>query len=355
MTASKKQTLAWFIGFVIASFLTLVYALKSYFLPIFGTIILIYLTKPLQKKLRSFGLSNVSSAFIISFALFSIICFLLLHGLPIILSELTKLLKQLPTNISTTYQNISTLLRPYDITLEPYDFSKAVTRILQKQDLSALQAVLPKLLSTTISRFVDIVLFFTSILFIPLFFFFMLQKSESINHTLLSIVPPIIREDVSYFLSIFHDTMSVWVTGQGTVIITLSILYTTGLSIIGIPYAISLGIITGVLYIIPVAGPLIGLCLSSITAISYAGIQSFFMIKVLALYATIHGIESMILSPFLIGNRLGLDLPSSLLVILIGGGLFGGMGVLLAIPTASIIKKLAIYVQKKQSEAWICD
>lgn len=355
MTSTPKQrTLIYFsiLSFII-SYITL-YALKSYLLPVLGSVILIYLTKPLQDFLKRYGLSSVTSACIISFTLFSVICLIIVHGVPLIISELNRLIMQLPSNITTTYQILNQFLEPYDIVLDSYDIPSIASQIIQKQDFTSLQTI-PKILASTLSRFVDIILFFTSVLFIPLFFFFAMRTTQDLGHSLLNITPPIIREEISDFLVLLDETLSIWVAGQGTVLIILAILYSTGLKIIGIPYAITLGVITGFMYIVPVAGPFLAFVLTIVITIAYSGVKSLVLLKVLAFFAITQSIESMILSPFLIGNRLGLDLPTSMLVILIGGGLFGGIGVLFAIPTASLIKKTILLVQEKQSESWICD
>lgn len=351
---NRLHTLLWFSGITTVVVSILLYALNGHLFPVFGSIILVYLTKPIHQKLRLLGLSSPISAFIISLSMFTIIFFMAFYGVPRILTELGRLSKQLPSSVETTYRLLNQFLEPYDISIETNNIPKMISQIIAKQDLHTLQTV-PKLLISTLSQFIDIVLFITSILFIPIFFFFAIQQSDHFMMSMLSLVPPVIRDDISDFILIVHETLSTWIVGQGSVIIILSILYTAGLLLLQIPYAIVLGILTGTLYIIPAVGPLITLVLTAVITIANAGIDLSVIAQVIALYAVLQTLEAFILSPYFIGNKLGLNLPMTLFSILVGGGLYGGTGIVFAIPVASLIKKTAELIQDKLSEDWIYD
>ena len=175
-----------------------------------------------------------------------------------------------------------------------------------------------------------------------------------IQNTIISVIPPNIRRDVAE-LSIVNHTLETWIAGQGTVILTLCGLYATGLYIIGLPYALTLGVTTGLLYIIPVVGPLISIILTGTITIASNGLDSWILGQVIALYFAVHTLESLVLTPFFVGSSLGLNLPLLLFSILIGGGLFGGVGIVLSVPIASIIKKTLIMVEQKKSSEWLYD
>jgi|GEM_PF-6026956 predicted PurR-regulated permease PerM len=351
---NRLHTLLWFCSITTATFCILVYALKGHWLPVFGSVVLVYLTKPIHRKFRALGLSSQASAFIISLAMFSIILFLTVFGVPRVLTELARLVKQLPSYTETTIHLLNQFLIPYDITIEAHNIPKMISSILAKQDISTLQTV-PKFLISTISQFIDIILFLTGVLFIPIFFFFAIQHSDHFLMSLLSLVPPIIRDDVHDFFLILHETLSAWVVGQGSVIIILAFLYTVGLLSLNIPYAIILGTLTGILYIIPAVGPILTLILTITITIASFGVEVSLIAKIIGLYTVIQTIEAFAFSPYLIGNRLGINLSMSLFSILVGGGLLGGVGIVFAIPVASIIKKTIKLVQEKLSEDCIYD
>ena len=182
-----------------------------------------------------------------------------------------------------------------------------------------------------------------------------MKNGEECIHRVIELSPPNIRNDVVAFVSMLHETLNAWITGQGTVIIILCMTYTVGLSLIQAPYAITLGILTGLLYIIPVAGFILALTLTSIITISSSGFDGGALLQVIALYGSIQIVEALFLSPYLIGNKLGLNLPSALLVIMIGGGLFGATGIILAIPVTSFLKRAGKYIIQKNQHDWIYD
>lgn len=351
---TKRQTLLWFMLTAVTFLAVGFYALKGRLFPIVGAIVFVYLTKPLQRTLKGLGLSTRSSALLISLLLLSVICFLLLYGLPILITELTRLIMQLPSSIKTTYSLLNQFLAPYDIVLDSDELPKVLTQVISSKDLSALQD-LPNILSSTVKRFIDIILFFTSIIFLPLFFFFALQHGDNIRDSILSSVPQSIRQDIADFINIVHETLSSWIAGQGGIIICLCALYSIGFFAINIPYAMTLGVVTGLLYIIPAVGPFIALALVSTIAISSSGLSAFVLLQVIGLFSAIQVTESLILAPFFVGNQLGLNLPMLLFAILIGGGLFGGAGIIFSVPTASILKKTIIMIRQKQSADWIYD
>lgn len=353
-SSSKRNTLLWFSLSACSILALIIHALKGHLLPIITAIVLVYLTKPLQQLMKSAGFPDKTSAVIISLSLFSIVFFIIFYGLPLLVTELSRLILQLPKSVETTYSLLNQFLAPYDITLETHNLPKVLSQSLNIQDIKSLQHI-PSILSSTISRFIDIVLFFTSLLFIPLFFFFTLQHSEDIQQTIISTIPPNIRADVSDFLAIVNETLTSWIAGQGGTIICLSILYVLSLLIIGTPYAVTLGITTGLLYIIPVVGPFIAVILTSTITIASSGLDMLMLGQVLGLYTVLGLAESLILSPYFVGNRLGLNLPLLLFSILMGGGLFGGIGIILSVPTASILKKTFSMIDKKNSADWLYD
>lgn len=350
----RLKTLLWYSAITGSVFCILLYALRSHWLVVLGSIVLVYLTKPLHRKLRTLGLSSQMSAFFISLSMFSIIFFLAFYGVPIILTELARMAKQLPNYAETTISLINQLLLPYDMSIEAQHIPKLLSQVISKQDITTLHT-LPKFLISTIGQFIDVILFFTGVLFIPIFFFFAIQHSDNFLVSLLSVTPPSIREDIHDFSIIIHETLSTWIVGQGSVVIILSALYVGGLVLLKIPYAILLGVLTGILYIIPAVGSLITLILTATITIANFGVDIRLLSQVMGLYAILQTFESFVLSPYFIGNKLGLNLSMSLFSILIGGGLWGGFGIVFAVPVASIIMKTAQLIQEKLSEDWIYD
>ncbi|UTC24676.1 AI-2E family transporter [Candidatus Comchoanobacter bicostacola] len=354
MTSPKQRILILFSSLSFLSLAIITYGLKGYLIPLSLAIALVYLTKPIQQSFKQIGFSSLGSTVTVSLLLLIFMLALVLQGIPVLIQEFSKFIQSLPSSIESAYLLVNKLLLDYGLQLQIPNWQAIIDRIIDTQDITSLNA-LPKLLTNTIQHSLDIILFFTSMLFIPLFFFFALKDGERAVHNFIDWTPAAIRQEVSWFISILNDTLTTWISGQGTLIIILCILYTIGLGLVGSSYSFTLGIMTGLLYIIPAAGFILSFTVALITMIATYGASYYPIIKIVILYGSIQTFESLILAPWLLGNKLGINLPGALLSIMIGGGLFGPIGILLAIPAVSLIKKILGNIFSRSDEAWIID
>lgn len=352
--APKRKLMLIFSASTLLALCVAIYGLKGYLLPMSLAIALVYLTRPLNYYLKQLGLSSNAAASVVSLSLFGIILLIIFQGIPVIAQEFSRFVQTLPSSIESSYRVLNTHLVDYGVQLQIPNWQAIIDRIIDQQDITSLNAI-PKLLTNTIQHSIDIVLFFTGLLFIPLFFFFALKDGENAVHNFIDWTPARIRPEISWFVNSVHETLTIWISGQGSLLITLCILYTAGLTLINSPYSVTLGIMTGLLYIIPVAGVILALTVTMITMTATYGASTLIILQVLAVYGSIQLLESLILAPVMIGNRLGLNLPSALLVIMIGGGLFGAIGVVLAIPTASLLMKTLGNIFSESDDSWIFD
>ena len=134
--------------------------------------------------------------------------------------------------------------------------------------------------------------------------------------------------------------LNAFVRGQIKVCLALSVLYTIGLLIIGIDLAIPIGIISGLLFIIPYLGPVVGLFLSCLLALINFGI-SWHIIGVLAVFGLSQMLEGYILTPKLIGDSVGLSPLVVMISLLVGASLLGIWGMFLAIPVTAVLSVFA--------------
>jgi predicted PurR-regulated permease PerM len=137
------------------------------------------------------------------------------------------------------------------------------------------------------------------------------------------------------------------------VALCLGTIYVIGLKIIGIKYSFVIGLIAGVMALIPYAGFIIGLSLSFIVASESMHTPSTYVF-ILGLFLVAQLIEGFLITPKVVGNKLGLSDFATVLILIIGGNLFGFFGLLIAIPIGSLIKKLLVYLiaEYKKSEIY---
>ena len=154
-------------------------------------------------------------------------------------------------------------------------------------------------------------------------------------------------------LSECNEVLSAFLRGQLLVMIALAILYSLGLSIIGLDLALLIGVISGLLSIVPYLGFIVGFLAASIAAL-YQFHDVWTLGCVAIVFVIANGIEGTILTPMLVGDKIGLHPVAVIFAVLAAGQLFGFVGILLALPVAAVIMVFIRYFVShyKQSLAY---
>jgi len=195
------------------------------------------------------------------------------------------------------------------------------------------------------------------ILLVPFITFYLIKDWDRMIFYIKNAIPIKRQRAVNLFFSDVNKMVTGVIRGQFNVCLIFAVYYTAALSVLGVNYSILLGITTGLVNFIPFVGVFIGL-LASLVVVHL----QFGSLKLLILTALVFGvgasIDSGFLSPKLVGKRVGLHPVWSIFSILLGGKLFGFIGMLIAIPlgaTFAILVKIvlkyyyksALYTSKK--------
>ena len=175
---------------------------------------------------------------------------------------------------------------------------------------------------------------------LPLFTFFFLRDFDAIKRGLFALVPFRWRRDtVDHYLEI-DERMSRFVRGQITVSLILAVLYAAGLGIFtNIDLAVFIGVLAGLLFVVPYFGTFLGILAGSVLAVLKFGVDVE-ILKVWAVFGVVQGIEGVLLTPKIVGDSVGLHPVIVLLALVAGGNLFGFLGILLAVPVAAAVQVL---------------
>lgn len=160
-------------------------------------------------------------------------------------------------------------------------------------------------------------------------------------------VPPRHKERVWRIARNIHESIGAWARGQLAIALIFGALMGIGLKLIGVPYAPSLGVIAGILEVVPYVGGFITVVLAVLSAATIGVPQ---VIAVLILYVVLVNVESHVLAPLLYGKALGLPPVAILLALLAGVELLGILGALLAIPLTVIIWAIGEEFAPKRAE-----
>ena len=175
---------------------------------------------------------------------------------------------------------------------------------------------------------------------LPLFTFFFLRDFDAIKRGLFELVPCRWRRDtVDHYLEI-DERMGRFVRGQLMVSAILAVIYSLGLGLFtDIDLAVLVGVLAGLLFVVPYFGTFLGIIAGSVLAFLKFGVDAE-ILKVWAVFAVGQGIEGALLTPKIVGDSVGLHPVVVVLALVAGGNLFGFLGILLAVPIAAAVQVL---------------
>ncbi len=339
--------------FLFVSFLIFVFfaAFKVILAPLLFSILLAYLLDPVlkeieklkkkvdffNKKIPSLLLNRGVLSLILVLLFLLLIIGLLGWIIPIIVNQFNDFTKNLPDLLETASKSGSKLSEWFDKHFKiPSAVKINLTKEIEKElmkFLSGLSSIIPSLFSNLYS----IVLSILYLILIPIFTFYILKELPYIKKFLDDLVPSRMRKEVRIKVKKVNDVVSTFVRGQLIISLGLAIAYSIGLSLIKLPFAILVGIISGLGDIVPYLGTLFGVLLSVIIAGFY--FHSFkAILLVLLVFAIIKIVEDWLIYPKLIGDRVGIHPLIIILIIIFAGEYFGITGMILAIPFAGVLK-----------------
>jgi len=178
-----------------------------------------------------------------------------------------------------------------------------------------------------------------SFFLIPILTFYMLRDWDSFMAHLGALVPRSQRDTVIQLARETDSVLSAFLRGQVLVMLALAIIYSLGLSIVGLKFAIAIGVVAGLVSFVPYLGFVFGIGLASLT-VALEPEPLWHLVGVIATFTIAQIIEGTVLTPKLVGDRIGLHPVIVIFAIVAGGQLFGFFGILLALPAAAVLSVL---------------
>ena len=175
-----------------------------------------------------------------------------------------------------------------------------------------------------------------SLFLIPILTFYLLRDWDYIVAHIGALVPESNRDTVFGLARETDDMLGAFLRGQLLVMLALAVLYSVGLSIAGLKFAIAIGVVSGLVSFVPYLGFIFGMALASLTVVLEPN-PLWPMVGVVLTFTIAQMLEGTVLTPKLVGDRIGLHPVLVIFAIAAGGQLFGFFGVLLALPAAAVL------------------
>ena len=172
---------------------------------------------------------------------------------------------------------------------------------------------------------------------VPFVAFFFLKEGRRLTRCLIAFVPNAYFELCINLLYRANKQIGNYIRGQLLAVLVVSVLSISGLSIIGVYYALPLGLLAGLANVIPYLGPLIGIVCSSIVALATGGGLAM-VAKVIAMFLIVQLIDNVLIQPTMVAKSVELHPLVVLFVVMVGSQLMGIVGMLIAVPLTGIAK-----------------
>jgi predicted PurR-regulated permease PerM len=330
---NKILPLAGIIGFG-----GLLYLLSPILTPFVAGALIAYLCDPLADRLEFAGLNRQNAVIVVFFGLSLLIAILLLLVVPLLEEQITALIENLPG-----------YLRGFQTRLVPWLQQKLGfrVRVLNLDQLAGIVAghwqqaggVAATVLASLSRSGVAVLAWLANLVLIPVVVFYLLRDWDVMTRNIHDLFPRRWAPDVARFAAEADEVLSAVFRGQLTVMAALGVLYSLGLWLVGLDLALLIGMFSGLISFIPYAGLIVGATAAGIAALAQFG-ELWPVAWVLLVFGGAQMLEGMWLTPWLIGDRIGLHPVAVIFAVLAGGQLFGFVGVLLALPLAAVVMVL---------------
>jgi predicted PurR-regulated permease PerM len=318
--------------------IAIVYSLRVVLTPFIVALTLAYLLDPAVQGLERLRLPRSAACLLVLIGVTGLITALLLVIYPTVRVQLELLAAEIPHYLATLQEWLTPLIRRLS-QMDPGRIRGLLQEVLQRFEGLPLQIVhtLSTVVVSTLASLGGLLTLALNLLVIPVATFYFLRDFGHMRTAFPTFLPVSYRQWIMEKLGEIDSLLSGFIRGQLLVALILMGLYSIGLTIVGTPSSVLFGILSGAANIVPFMGLIVGFLPTVIlTFLRYHDWQH--PAGVVAVFAVVQIIEGNVVSPKIVGERLGLHPVVVILAVLVGGQLFGFLGILLAVPATAVIK-----------------
>ena len=315
--------------------------------PLLSSLALAYMLEPLVEAFEQRGWTRTLSVLATLASAFIVLVLALIFVIPSLWAQLIKSYEQLPNALEAGHRVFDPLITQLKTTSPPiYEFIESLLLKFRSPEQQAeIGATLGKWIQGGLLKLVTATSSLLDLLLIPFFVFYLLSDYHKMTSRLESWVPPRHRHKASDLLSRISAVISAYVRNQLVIALAMGVLYAIGFAILRVPLALTLGLISGLLNFVPYVGTLTGLVLAvSFSALNGAGIGR--IIGILVVFGLVQSVEGYYLTPKLLGEKLNLHPLVVLLGLVVGGNLFGLVGIILAVPVIAATRVVLRFLEE---------
>ncbi len=306
--------------------------------PFFIAFALAYLLDPVTDRLESLKISRTFAVLVLMAGVFSLVTGIGLLIFPLLKLQAEHLVSNLPNYIAIMQEWMHPLL---GVVGEPEKIQGILKRELLKIGELPLKVIssITSILWGSVAGLFSFILFLANLVIIPVVMFYLLRDYDLINKKMLSFVPARTREQVLSLIKEIDGVLADFVRGQLMVGLIMAGLYSIGLFFCGTPMSLFIGLLAGLASLVPYLGLVFGFVPAAI--LTFMQTQDWVLVfGVAGVFAVVQGLEGMIITPRIVGEKIGLHPVAIILAVLLGAEFFGLVGVIVSVPVAAALNVL---------------
>ena len=341
----------WFWLALISFSFILLYFLAPILTPFVMGALLAYLGDPLVDRLETFKLSRTLSVVIVFVVLSTVFLITFLLVIPVLETQIKNLIHKLPAFLDWGLNQLQPYLKKdldVDVSVLEIDRIKAMIGSHWNQA----GGIIRSLISAISHSGMFVVAWIANIVLTPVIAFYMLRDWDHFVAYIHDLLPRSAEPTINQLAKESDEVLGAFLRGQLLVMLCLATIYTFGLWLVGVEFALLIGLLAGFLSFVPYLGLIIGAAVA-VLAVMFQTQDYMDVMLVLLVFAIAQIIEGMILTPLLVGERIGLHPVTVIFAVLAGGQLFGFFGVLLALPIAAILAVIMRHLHSSYKESHI--
>ncbi len=344
MTISNRWF--WLLSVLVVGYL--VYLLAPVLTPFMVSAILAYIGDPLVDRLEKYKMPRTLAVVIVFLALTLLAIIALLVLIPLLEQQFVILGKKIPGYIEVIQTRLVPWLNSH------FDIGIQLDMETLKTSLQAHWKEAGNVAKTVVSYITHsgalLAGWFANLVLIPVVTFYLLRDWDILVARIRELLPRKSEPVICQLARSSDEVLGAFLRGQLLVMLALSAVYSIGLWLTGLDLALLIGMLAGLVSFVPYLGFIVGIVVAGIAAL----LQFHDVIHLLYI-AIVFGIgqvlEGMLLTPMLVGDRIGLHPVAVMFAVLAGGQLFGFLGVLLALPAAAVVAVILRYMHERYKDS----
>ena len=325
----------------------LIYLLSPILTPFLLAAVIAYICNPLVTWLEDRKISRTLSTIFVMLMAMGVFIAMVLILFPLFEKEVSRLIERIPSFLDLVKnQFIPWLEDNFNVELQ---IDIASLKQMLTEHWKSAGGVAAQMLPSLKSGGLILITFLMNMVLVPVVLFYLLRDWNNLIRQMGELIPPVWQKQVFTLAKETDDVLAEFMRGETAVITIMSIYYVTGLWLVKLEFALPIGLMSGILVFIPYLGTITGLALATFAAITQFQDWS----NVIAVWVVVGSgqlLESMLITPRLVGERIGLHPVAVIFSLLAFGQLFGFIGILLALPISAVLLVLLRHLHAQYIE-----